>query len=161
MEHLNPRAAASINWETCWRGPSALRCRARDARFELTANNGGWIDHYKEHPEQLQHDKKYFETWNSAVLIASTAQKDKRRLDWNSSVGLSWILPAQKTDAWGHAFCIHSDQEQIAIVSPGPRAFASLDCSALRFSNENLAELPSGRLVSGPSGVLILHINNK
>ncbi len=63
-------------------------------------------------------------------------------------------------DAWGHAFCIQSDQQETIVVSPGPQALSSLDCNTLKLkvSGNDLANMPQARLNPHISGVLILFL---
>jgi hypothetical protein len=69
----------------------------------------GALAYYQKNPQALQRDKKYFETWHSTLAIADAGRKREHQLvRWESSTTASWIAPSQKTDAWGHAFCVRS-----------------------------------------------------
>jgi len=123
------------------------------------ANGEGALAYYYRNPRSLQRDKKYFETWHSALAIADASRKGEHQLGrWQSSTAASWIAPSQRTDAWGHAFCLQSGQQQTIVVSPGPEALSSLDCNTLNLSEELLTRMPQGRLNPLASGALILFV---
>jgi hypothetical protein len=123
------------------------------------ASGEGALAYYEKNPQTLQRDKKYFETWHSALAIADAGRKGEQKLGrWESSTAASWIAPSQRNDAWGHAFCVQSDQQETIVVSPGPQALSSLDCNSLKITGEELAQMPQGRLNPHASGALILFV---
>ena len=123
------------------------------------ATGEGALAFYEKNPQALQRDKKYFETWHSALAIADAGRKGERQLGrWESSTAASWIAASQRTDAWGHAFCVQSDQQETIVVSPGPHALSSLDCNSLKITGEDLDQMPQGRLNPHASGALILFV---
>jgi len=116
-----------------------------DIRFELNsgAESSGAIDLYRNNPQALQRDKEYFDTWSSAMAIArETLQRGHQFTKWQSSQNLAWIPPPHRTDGWGHAFCVKSDQQHTILVSPGPQALSSLDCSTLKLSDDERENAP-------------------
>ena len=131
-----------------------------DARLQPGEAKGeGALTYYQKNPQALQRDKKYFETWHSALAIADAGRKSEQKLGrWESSTAASWIAPSQKTDAWGHAFCVQSDQQETIVVSPGPQALSSLDCNSLKITGEELAQMSQARLNPHASGALILFV---
>lgn len=131
-----------------------------DARLQPGEAPGqGALAYYQKNPQALQRDKKYFETWHSALAIADAGRKGEHQLGrWESSTAASWIASSQRTDAWGHAFCVQSDQQETIVVSPGPQALSSLDCNSLKITGEELAQMPQGRLNPHASGALILFV---
>lgn len=130
-----------------------------DVRLQREIANQGTLAYYQRNPQALQRDKKYFETWHSALAIADIGRKSEHQLGrWESSTTASWIAPSRRTDAWGHAFCVHSDQEQTIILSPGPQALSSLDCNSLKFPEKELARMPQARLNPIGSGILVLFV---
>jgi hypothetical protein len=131
-----------------------------DARLHTGQTLGeGALDFYRKNPRALQRDKKYFETWHSALAIADAGGKNEHQLGrWESSTAATWIVPSQRADAWGHTFCIQSDQQETIVVSPGPQALSSLDCNTLKVTREGLAQMPQGRLNPDASGALILFV---
>jgi len=134
-----------------------------DARLrpEQSADAGA-LDYYGKNPQALQRDKKYFETWHSALSIADVAGKGEHQLDhWETSASAPWIAPPDRTDAWGHAFCVRSDQDQIIVLSPGPQALSSLDCNTLKIPDEKLDQMPEARLNPIGSGALILIVKKR
>jgi len=117
----------------------------------------GAIPYYQAHPEELQRDRQYFQTWSSALAIARSSLENGHQLkNWESCTELTWIPPSQRADSWGHAFCIQSDQQRAIVVSAGPQAMGSLDCKTLKIPEDGLARMPHGRLTQHPSGALIL-----
>ncbi len=117
----------------------------------------GALDYYQKNPRNLQRDKKYFETWHSALAIAHSGLENGHQLTgWESSTGVTWIPPSQRADSWGHAFCVQSDQQRAIVVSPGPQAVSSLDCSTLKLPEGEVPRMPQGRLTPHDSGALIL-----
>lgn len=131
-----------------------------DARLEPgEATGDGALAYYQKNPKALQRDKKYFETWHSALAIADAGRKSEQKPGrWESSTAASWIAPSQRTDAWGHAFCVQSDHKETIVVSPGPQAVGSLDCSSVKITGEELDQMPQGRLNPHTSGALILFV---
>lgn len=131
-----------------------------DAQLELGKAAGeGALAFYQRNPQALQRDKRYFETWHSALAIADAGRKGEHQLGrWESSTAASWVASSQRTDAWGHAFCVQSDQQETIVVSPGPQALSSLDCNSLKITGEELAQMPQGRLNPHASGALILFV---
>jgi hypothetical protein len=123
------------------------------------ATGEGTLAFYQKNPQALQRDKRYFETWHSALAIADAGRKSEHQLGrWESSTAATWVAPSQKTDAWGHAFCVQSDQQETIVVSPGPQALSSLDCNSLKVSEDELGQMPQGRLNPHASGALILFV---
>ncbi len=119
----------------------------------------GALAYYQKNPQALQRDKRYFETWHSALAIADAGRKGEHQPGrWESSTAATWIAPSQRTDAWGHAFCVRSDQAQTIVLSPGPQALSSLDCNTLKVPEEELVRMPQGRLNPIASGALILFV---
>jgi len=131
-----------------------------DARLQPGEAVGeGALAYYQKNPQALQRDKKYFETWHSALAIADAGRKGQQKPGrWESSTAASWVAPSQRTDAWGHAFCVQSDQQETIVVSPGPQALSSLDCNNLKVTGKELAQMPQGRLNPHASGALILFV---
>jgi hypothetical protein len=131
-----------------------------DARLQPRGAVGeGALAYYQKHPQALQRDKKYFETWHSALAIADAGRKGEHQLGrWESSTAATWIASSQRMDAWGHAFCVQSDQQETIVVSPGPQALSSLDCNNLKVSEDELAQMSQGRLNPHASGALILFV---
>jgi hypothetical protein len=133
-----------------------------DARLQPGGSAGGEgiLSYYEKNPQALQRDKKYFQTWFSAMNIAEASGKLAHRPGrWANSAEVDWVAPSHRTDAWGHAFCIQSDQQKTIVVSPGPQALSSLNCNTLKIPKEDLARMPRGRLNPLPSGALILFVN--
>ena len=129
----------------------------------LVAQPGsGAVPYYHEHPEALQRDERYLQTWHSAKLIANSARGREQAIgSWTASTNITWILPANRMDAWGHFFCVRSNPEGVAVVSPGPQAIASLDCETLRISEEDFAKMVPGRLNVESTGVLVLILRSE
>jgi hypothetical protein len=131
-----------------------------DAQLQAgRATGNGALAFYQKNPQALQRDKKYFETWHSALAIADVGRKGEHQLGrWESSTAATWIASSQRMDAWGHAFCVQSDQQETIVVSPGPQALSSLDCNTLKITEKELAQMPQARLNPHVSGVLILFV---
>ena len=115
---------------------------------------------YQKNPEALQRDRKYFETWSSALAIAEAGREREHETTsrWESSARLGWIAPTHRTDSWGHAFCVESDQKLTIVMSPGPLAVSSLDCDSLKLSQDELSKMSQGTLNLHSSGALILFV---
>jgi hypothetical protein len=151
---------------TLARGDARLTARGAAGEGELLKPGGpageGAIAYYQKNPQVLKRDKEYFETWSSALIIAEAASKGEHRLGrWESSARAPWVARSQKTDAWGQAYCIRSDQQWTIVVSPGPQAHSALDCEALKIPEAELARMPQGRLNPLASGSLILLFGNR
>lgn len=120
----------------------------------------GILPFYERNPQELQRDKKYFQTWAGAMVIAREAIKvQHQRGVWEDSKTAAWIPPSYRTDSWGHAFCVRSGETQTVVLSPGPEAIGSLECSTVTLSEDDVAKVPRGRLTPSVSGVLILVVN--
>jgi hypothetical protein len=73
-----------------------------DARLQPGEATGqGALAYYQKNPQALQRDKKYFETWHSALAIADAGRKSEHQQgQWVSSAAANWIAPSQRADAW-------------------------------------------------------------
>lgn len=128
-----------------------------DVKLDPNGANGlGAVGYYQKGPQGLQFDKQFFKTWLSALAIADDYKSKHSTSNWKSSTADEGIPPSKRFDAWGHAFCVYSDQQQTVIVSAGPKAFSSLDCGTLKMSDDELIALPQGRLNPHASGALVL-----
>jgi hypothetical protein len=150
FEQLSSVLAASVG-STLARGDVRLR--------PGIAEGEGAIAYYEKRPQELLHDKQYFQTWYSALAIARSALESHHQIGgWKNAAELAWVSPSEQNDAWGHGFCVESDQQRAIVVSPGPQALGSLDCNTLMVSGEELAQMPQGRLNPHASGALILFV---
>lgn len=148
VDHLKDVLEATV-------GSTLARGDARRQPGQST--DAGALNYYDKNPQALQRDKKYFQTWYSALSISDAVRKGGRQLDnWETSASAAWIAPSDRTDAWGHAFCVRSDRDHIIVLSPGPQALSSLQCNTLRIPEEQLAQMPEARLNPIGSGALIL-----
>lgn len=131
-----------------------------DVRLQLEEmQRDGALPYYQKHPGELQRGKGYFETWSSALAVAHAALKNEHPMDtWQSSTSVDWIPYSQRTDAWGHAFCIQANEQDAVVVSSGPQTLAPLDCSKLKLSQDQLITMHQGRLNAHRSGALILYV---
>src|SRR5262249_40405636 len=69
----------------------------------------GALQYYQEHPDELERDKRYFQTWRSAFTIAISERDRGQEVEgWRSSASFQSIPPSNRTDAWGHTFCVRS-----------------------------------------------------
>jgi hypothetical protein len=117
----------------------------------------GAIPFYVQAPAAMQEDKKFFLTWHSALFIAdSTVRQGYHSGQWQDSSQLLWIPPPQRHDAWGHDFCVYSDDQKSVVISAGPQALSALDCGTVRVSDFELAKMRNARLVPKPSGAVIM-----
>jgi len=131
-----------------------------DIRFRPNTTTGaGAMAFYSKNPQALQQDKQYFKTWSSALFIANTFLKGRRVAGWASSESAAEIGRSEKTDSWGHPFCIRVDAQRAVVVSAGPKAIGSLDCTTLNLSDSELSQMAQGRLNPHASGGLILILN--
>ncbi len=122
-------------------------------------NNLGAIEYYKKNPQQLQKDKAYFETWHSAAAIAVSGLDTGHHLnEWTRSTDVTWVSESNKKDFWGHAFCIRSTESEAVVVSPGPSAVSSLDCTSINLPQKEIDQMSHGRLNFHPSGALVLFV---
>jgi hypothetical protein len=129
---------------------------------KLVAQPGpGAIPYYQEHPEAVRRDQRYFEMWRSSLLIARAAREHRQAPGkWTASTDVPWISLPNRTDAWGHAFCVRLSPERTVIVSPGPQAIASLDCGTLEMTESDTARLVPNRLNVQASGALVVVVEH-
>lgn len=116
----------------------------------------GLVEYYQRHPGEFERDKRYFETYLSAFAIARTMQAGEQTVNrWTASTDLKWISPSNRTDPWGHPFCVRSSPQRIVVVSPGMQASGPLDCQTLDLPEKDLAKMASARLNVQASGALV------
>jgi hypothetical protein len=150
------RSFRRVDWNGLQESVQAPLGEALTAR--PTAQTGpGAIQFYREHPEAMQRDASYVITWRSATVLGNSVRGHQQQLSgWTSSADLARTPPDGRTDAWGHTFCVRSSAKRLAVVSPGPEAPASFDCSTLTITESDIATMVPGRLNIQPSGVLVL-----
>jgi hypothetical protein len=111
---------------------------------------------YSRNPEAIRRDKAYFATWFNALRISGAALENGHTVSpWQSSVDVPWIPVSQRSDAWGHAFCVASDNQYSFVVSAGPQALTSLSCNELHVSIDVFKQMPFGRLNEYAGGALV------
>ena len=121
----------------------------------------GVLNIYRRDTQRLKRDRAYFATLTAALNVAHSASLSKNKAEkWQSSGQLGSVLPSERTDAWGHQFCVESNRQQTVVVSAGPKALSGLDCNSLSIESIELMNLPKGRLNQHPSGALILLLPN-
>lgn len=129
-----------------------------DSHVELAQRESpaGILDFYQDHPDAINKDREFYRTWSAALAVAASALEHRGPNQWHSSDSVNWILPGGRNDAWGHPFCLKSDQDISIVVSAGPRSLAPLACSEIILSDEDLRPFIQSRLNRHPSGALIL-----
>jgi hypothetical protein len=139
-------------------GSEAIEVTPGTENFLKAPTHGGQglIEYYREHPGELERDKRYGETYMSAFMIAKPLQDREQKVEgWTASTDLQWAPPSNQTDPWGHAFCVRSSPQRIVVVSSGAQAIGSVDCGALDIPEKDLANMASARLNVQASGALV------
>lgn len=150
------RSVQRADWHGLEGGAEASLGAVLTAR-ESAQPGPGVIPYYQEHPDELETDKRYFQTWRSAFTIAISERDREQKVEgWTSSATSRSIPPSNRTDAWGHAFCVRSSPQRIVVISPGPEALASLECATLDIPETDLANMAQNRLNLHRSGALVL-----
>jgi hypothetical protein len=127
-----------------------------------STQNQSYLDAYERNPAAFQSDSRLFDTWVSSAQIGEDTLKNTLPGSWvRSSADADYLVRANRTDPWGHSFCLLRRRYTLVIVSAGPKALSSPTCRDIKITGEDLAGLPRNKLIETPAGNLIFVIDQK
>src|SRR5258706_2794641 len=119
--------------------------------------SGGYLIAYQRDPESFNKDAKLFDTWMASAKLGLAALKNTRRGNWvRSSADADYVASQDRVDPWNHTFCLLRRDDDLLVVSGGPKAPGSPLCRDIQLKAKDLAELPHGKLLESPAGDFIL-----
>jgi hypothetical protein len=119
--------------------------------------SGGYLVAYQRDPVGFQKDAKLFDAWMASAKLGIAVLKNTPRGNWvRSSADADYVSPQDRVDPWNHTFCLLRRNDDVLVVSGGPKAPSSPACRDIRLHAEDFAELPHGKLLESPAGYLIL-----
>jgi hypothetical protein len=122
--------------------------------------SGGYLVAYQRDPEGFQKDAKLFDTWMASAKLGVAALKNTSRGSWvRSSADVDYVASRDRVDPWNHTFCLLRRDDDVLVVSGGPKSPVSPACRDIQFQAKDLAELPHGKLLESPAGYLILVVD--
>jgi len=122
--------------------------------------SGGYLIAYQRDPESFNKDAKLFDTWMASAKLGLAALKNTRRGNWvRSSADADYVASQDRVDPWNHTFCLLRRDDDLLVVSGGPKAPGSPLCRDIQLKAKDLAELPHGKLLESPAGYFILVVD--
>jgi hypothetical protein len=122
--------------------------------------SGGYLAAYQRDPGGFQKDAKLLDAWIVSAELGVAALKNTPRGNWvGSSADANYIASQDRVDPWNHSFCLLRRDDDVLVVSGGPKAPSSPACRDIRLDAKDLAELPRGKLLESPAGYLMLVVN--
>jgi hypothetical protein len=116
----------------------------------------GYLEAYQNNPAAFQSDARLFDTWVSSARIGEDTLKKTLPGSWvRSSADSDYLLRTNRTDPWGHSFCLLRRNNTLVVVSAGPKALISPVCRDIKITREELTALPRKKLIETPAGNLI------
>jgi len=123
--------------------------------------SGGYLVAYQGNPEGFRNDARLFDAWMASVKLGLAVLKNTPPGNWVRSSGeADYVAVRDRVDPWNHTFCFLRRNDDVLVVSGGPKAPSSPVCRDIQLTAKDLAELPQGKLLESPSGYLVLAINN-
>jgi hypothetical protein len=120
------------------------------------------LEAYENNPGAFQSDARLFDTWVSAAQIGEDTLKKTLPGSWvRSSAHADYLLRTNRTDPWGHSFCLLRRNNTLVVVSAGPKALSSPICRDIKINAQELAGLPRSKLIETPAGNLIFVIDRE
>jgi len=117
----------------------------------------GYLVAYEQNPEGFKADAKLFDTWRTALELATFVFQNGPSGNWvKSSSAIGFSKPENRFDAWGHPLCLLRRGDKVLAISGGPSAPSSPTCKDIRMSADDLAQFPKMKLLQSKSGSLIL-----
>jgi hypothetical protein len=117
---------------------------------------------YQNDPESFRKDAKLFDAWIASLKVGSAALKNTSGEDWvASSADADYLAALDCVDPWNHTFCLLRRDDDVLVVSGGPKAPSSPACRNIDLGPKDLAEFPKGKLLESPAGFLVLVLDKK
>jgi hypothetical protein len=122
----------------------------------------GYLDAYERDPAAFQSDSRLFDTWVSSTQIGEETLKDTLPGSWvRSSADADYLPRTNRTDPWGHSFCLLRRSDTLVVVSAGPKAFGPPTCRDIKITAIELTELPRRKLIETPAGNLVFVLDQE
>jgi hypothetical protein len=121
------------------------------------SSSGGYLAAYQRDPRSFQKDAKLLNAWIVSAELGVAALKNTPRGNWvRTSADANYVAPQDRVDPWNHSFCLLRRDDDVLVVSGGPKAPSSPACRDIRLDAKDLAELPRGKLLESPAGYLVM-----
>jgi hypothetical protein len=127
----------------------------------LAARTGGLLNAYEGDPEKLRRDAKLLDDWSASARLGQSVLRNTGRGSWAvSSSAADYVAPQDRVDPWQHTFCLLRRDDELLVMSGGPKATSSPTCRNIGMRASDLASLPHGRLLESPAGYLLLVLSH-
>jgi len=122
----------------------------------------GYLDAYEHDPAGFQSDSRLFDTWVSSTHIGEETLKNTLTGSWvRSSAEADYLPRTDRTDQWGHSFCLLRRSDTLVVVSAGPKALGPPTCRDIKITAIELTELPRKKLIETPAGNLVFVLDQE
>jgi hypothetical protein len=115
-----------------------------------------FIDEYQKDPQKFHRYAQVLDTWLIAVNIADASSSPGTGTRAVSSSSLRGIIPQEKLDAWGHAFCVIRAADRTVLISGGPDVSETISCQRIRMSPADVHAITPPSIKQRPDGSLVL-----
>jgi hypothetical protein len=111
-------------------------------------------------PDRVLRNAKLFDTWVASVKLGRATLKSAPSGNWvRSSADADYVPPQDRVDPWNHTFCLLRRDDEVLVVSGGPKAPDSPACRDIQLKADDLAEMPHRKLLESPAGYFILVVD--
>jgi hypothetical protein len=114
------------------------------------------IDEYQKDPQKFHRYAQVFDTWLNAMKIADAAVRVETGTQAVSSSSVQGVIPQEKLDAWGHAYCVIRNANRIVIISGGPDVSEPISCHQIKMSPADILVTTPSSVEQRPDGSLVL-----
>jgi hypothetical protein len=129
---------------------------------KVSAQTQGYLKAYESNPAGFQSDSQLFDAWVSSAKIGEDTLKNTLPGSWaRSSTDADYLLRTDRTDPWGHSFCLLRRGDTLVVVSAGPKALSSPTCKDIKIAGQELARIPRKKLIETPAGNLIFVLDQE
>jgi len=129
---------------------------------EAPRRSEGILEAYQRNPEKVQADAKLSQAWFAASSLADAVFKNGPNGNWVQRADeMATAGTGNRTDPWGHPFCVLRRDDVVVILSAGPAAQATPTCKNVPLEASELARLPRWRMIETPRGTLLLAAEGK
>lgn len=117
---------------------------------------------YERDPAKVEANAKFSEAWFAAGSLADAVFENGPNGNWVQRADeLPAAVVGNRTDPWGHPFCLLRRDDVVVVLSAGPAAQAAPTCKDIPVKASALAQLPRGRMIETPRGALLLTAEQK
>jgi hypothetical protein len=123
---------------------------------DFSRTHQSFIDEYQKDPQKFHRYAQVLDTWLTAVNIADASSSPGTGTRAVSSSSLRGIIPQEKLDAWGHAFCVIRAADRTVLISGGPDVSETISCQRIRMSPADVHAITPPSIKQRPDGSLVL-----